>query len=585
MGYLRRSRSAGCGTRQVAPALIAIFTFPAIILSSAPGAAQDPPKIENPPSIPSTVRPGVIETQYNVELKTNLSDAPAVLSPYEPEQPENADRIFFTLREIAVDGGRVLPAAEIEGVYRDKIGQEINLTAVFDIARKITRLYADAGYPLSLAYVPIQEIKDGVVRIRILEGFIGEIDVIGAPESASRRLKSIGEKLKAERPLTQRSLERYLLVANQIPGYDVTGVLERADRPDGGVKMTLKATPKRFSLAVGSNNRASAAVGREQVYARVGLNTLLTGADQFGFAAVQSVDLDELTYFSASYATAVNAEGLTFGLTATRSEAAPGIPFLRDLGFETMGWTAAATLSYPLVLRRDKSLTVSAHAAWKEFKSAFGVSPNTEDTLWTTQFGAVYAHSDRFEGKNIIGLSLTRGWDVFGATQAGDPLASRAGGGGEFVALTADVSRNQTITEWLNAVVAIKAQTANNPLLSSEQCGYGGAGFGRGFDPYVISGDRCIVGLAELQAKPAFLDFGAVAVRPYVAVDAGAVRQIGTLAAGEDRTSSLYSFSAGARMTITKHISAAFEGAVPLKDRAPGSNDDARFYFSLEARY
>jgi len=548
-------------------------------------AQEAPPKVENLTTIPSTVRPGVIETQYKIELTPNFSGAPVVLSPYEPEQSENAEEIILTLNQIIIDGGGTLSQEAITQLYQKMIGTEVKLSAVFELARSITRLYADNGYPLSLAYVPVQEIEDGKVRIRIIEGYIGEVDISGAPARAETHLRKIGEKLKSERPLTQASLERYLLLANQLPGLKVTGVLERSSNPDNGVKITLKTSVKKLFLAAGINNRASTAVGREQFYGRFGANTLITGTDSFNFAAVQSIDLDELTYFSSSYSTLVNTEGLTLRLAATRSEAAPGIPFLRDLGFETMGWTAGVSLTYPLIVRRNKSLILSSTANWKEFKSAFGVLPNTEDELWTTEFGAAYTHSDRYDGQYKLAVSLTKGWDIFGATQAGSPLASRAGAGGEFVTLTADVSRNQKITSWLNAVVALKGQTADNPLLPSEQCGYGGAGFGRGFDPFSISGDRCIVGLLELQSSPSFLRSGKFSARPYVAIDAGAVRQIGPLAAGESRTNSLYSLSAGARLSLTKHVSAGLEAALPLKRASPGTDKDVRFFFSIEARY
>jgi hemolysin activation/secretion protein len=579
---------AGCGRMRGAWRAVYGLTFLISGLAAPPGVlAQDipAPKIESPFNIPSTVRPGVVEIQLEVDLTPDFSGAPVILSPYEPEQPANANAIVLTLNEIIIDGGGVIPATDITATYSDLIGTEIHLSEVFNIARAITQIYARNGYPLSLAYVPVQEINKGVVRIRVLEGFIGEVDIIGAPQRAEAHLRKLGEKLKAERPLTQRALERYLLLANQLPGLSVTGVLERAKRPEDGVKMTLSVTPKRFSIAAGINNRASTAVGRKQFYGRLNANSLITGTDHFGFAAVQSVDLDELTYFSSSYGTLLNAEGLALKLTATRSEAAPGIPFLRDLGFETMGWTARAELAYPLIVRRDKSLTLTSRVMWKEFKSAFGVSPNTLDTLWTTSFGAAFTLTDRFGGNNAIGVNLTRGWDIFDATQAGSALASRAGAGGEFVSLATNISRKQRLNEWLNALVAIEAQTANNPLLSSEQCGYGGAGFGRGFDPFEISGDRCIVGLLELQASPKFLQFGKVVARPYFGVDAGAVRQIGPLAAGEERTRSLYSLSGGARISLTKHVAVGLEGALPLKDTSPGSGRDARFFFSIEARY
>ena len=68
--------------------------------------------------------------------------------------------------------------------------------------------------------------------------------------------------------------------------------------------------------------------------------------------------------------------------------------------------------------------------------------------------------------------------------------------------------------------------------------------------------------------------------------DAGAVRQKGTLAAGEARSESLYSLGAGMRFDLTRHVSASTEVGVPLKGIvAQEGDDDARFFFSLEARY
>ena len=244
----------------------------------APAAAQ---KVENPVAVPSTVQPGAIEAQFDVEVAPGVTMAPTVVSPYEPQQPQGAGEIEFQLSKVVLDGARVIPEASLQSLYADKIGSTIKLSEVFDIARAITRRYADAGYPLSLAYVPVQEIDGGEVRIRIIEGFIGEVDVSAAPENVRNRLRKIGEKIKAERPLTQSGLERYLLLANQIPGMKFTGVLERGASPETGVKMTMKVDRKRFNIAAGVNSRASRAVGREQFYGKMSANNLITGVDSF----------------------------------------------------------------------------------------------------------------------------------------------------------------------------------------------------------------------------------------------------------------------------------------------------------------
>ncbi len=570
----------------IANAIMAAFAVTAAICTPLAGAAAQAPKIDNPTAIPAAVRPGAIEAQYGVEVAPGVTAPLAVTSPYEGEQPSGADDIEFVLTSVTLDGAVAVPASSLTPLYQSKIGQSVKLAEIFDVARQITRYFADEGYPLSLAYVPVQEIDNGAVRIRIIEGFIGEIAIEGAPKGAEGRLRKLGEKILAERPLTQKTLERYLLLANEIPGIAVTGVLAKGATPETGVKMTLVAKQKRFAAAANFNNRASRAVGREQVVGRASLSNLLTGVDQISLSAVQSIKADELSVYAGQYSTVVSAEGLSLNLTATRSEAAPGVPFLRVLGFQTQGWTAGAGLSYPLIMSRDVKLKVAGAVNWKEFRSAFGVTPNTLDRLWTTDFEAALSINDRWSGKNAIGLFASKGWDVFDATQAGSPLASRAGAGGEFLTLGAEISRTQSLTEWADMTVAVKAQTANKPLLSSEQCGFGGAGFGRGYDPFEIAGDRCVVALVEMRANPAFLEFGRFKAQPFVSFDAGAVQQKGALAVGEDRNASLYSLGAGARLSLTKYVSASAEVGVPLKGVvAQEGDDDPRFFFSIEARY
>jgi hemolysin activation/secretion protein len=565
------------------PFLVWLFV---VVVTTAMVSSAVAQKIENPVSIPPTVRPGAIEAQFDVEVAPGVTMAPTVVSPYELQQPTGAGEIEFLLTEIVLDGASAISEQVLQSHYADKIGATIILSDIYGIARAITRQYADEGYPLSLAYVPIQEIENGKVRIRIIEGFIGEVDTSAVPSSVRGRLSKIAEKIKAERPLTQKTLERYLLLANQVPGMKFTGVLERGAAPEAGVKMSLKVARKRYTVAAGVNNRASRAVGREQFYGRLGINNLITGVDNFRFMAVQSSNLDELSYFAAGYSTILNTEGLTLDLSATRSEAAPGVPLLRNLGFETMGWTAGAGLSYPLILRRETQLVLSGGFSWKEFQSAFGVTPNTRDVLWTSEFGAAYKFKDDWSGANAAGVKLVRGWDILDATEAGSPLASRQGAGAEFFAVVADFGRSQKLSDRVNLSFSLKAQAANNPLLSSEQCGFGGGGFGRGYDPFEIAGDNCIVGLIELSASPAFMQRGKFKAQPFIAFDAGAVRQNGTLAAGEVRSASLYSLSAGARFNLTRHTSASLEVGVPLKGIvSQEGNGDARFFFSVEARY
>ena len=60
--------------------LLPVFILAGVFFgASGPAAAQEPPKTENLPIIPPTVRPGAIEAQYELERSEGFADVPAIL--------------------------------------------------------------------------------------------------------------------------------------------------------------------------------------------------------------------------------------------------------------------------------------------------------------------------------------------------------------------------------------------------------------------------------------------------------------------------------------------------------------------------
>ena len=56
-------------------------------------------------------------------------------------------------------------------------GRELSLADLDQAAARVTKFYRQSGYPVARAYVPAQEIKDGVVEIAVLEGRFGKLDL------------------------------------------------------------------------------------------------------------------------------------------------------------------------------------------------------------------------------------------------------------------------------------------------------------------------------------------------------------------------------------------------------------------------
>ena len=94
------------------------------------------------------------------------------------------------------------------------------LTAVYEIAKRITDRYGVDGYVLSRAVIESQTLDPAgaIVRLRIVEGYV---DKVVWPSDLLKYRDLFSEyaaKITAERPVNLFTIERYLLLAGDLPG-------------------------------------------------------------------------------------------------------------------------------------------------------------------------------------------------------------------------------------------------------------------------------------------------------------------------------------------------------------------------------
>lgn len=527
-----------------------------------------------------SVSPGAIQREFETPAAPLSREGPQLSAPFSPGAPDGAAAVRFVLNDIEIEGADAVPAETLKALAAPLIGKETSIAEIYETTVRMTREYSDRGYPLAVAIIPVQEINGGVVRIKIVEGYVAEVEIAGDAGPARDFLERIGQKLAREKPLTSKALERYLLLANDAPGLDVTAVFDRASVGDGGVKVILKAARKPFDAAVGVNNRGSRALGRLRAVASLAENGLLSGTERISADIVQAFDGSELTFVRANASRIVTAEGLELSLGGNWSTSEPGTALLQSLEFNSDGWSIDIGAAYPLIRARSKNLRAFASFEASNLKSRFGVIDNTDDKLRVLSVGAAFDMQDRFGGLTSATATLRKGIGALGATREGDPLKSRVGGDGSYVALLAGATRRQALGETFEAALSVNGQIASRQLLSSEQCGFGGANFGRGFDNFEIAGDSCVLGAAELRMNLAASP--AVSIQPYAYYDAGVVWRRGAAAPGEDRRSTGQSVGGGLRAFLDERVAASVEYAQPLaRDVALEGDGDGRVFFSI----
>src|SRR5262245_44231890 len=134
--------------------------------------------------------------------------------------PRADTRPMFNLRAVSIEGAHSVPAETIAAAYQGYLGKTVSQADLASIAVAITELYRAAGFSLSRAIVTPQDIKNGRVRVKVIEGYVAEFVLKG--EDIDRfGVRPFLAKVLEERPLQLKTLERQLMLVNDTPGIRV----------------------------------------------------------------------------------------------------------------------------------------------------------------------------------------------------------------------------------------------------------------------------------------------------------------------------------------------------------------------------
>ncbi len=420
--------------------------------------------------------------------------------------PDQAEKIVLFLKDIRLDGNTVLSDAELQSLTSSLVGKKVTLKQVFDLAAEITVRYGQSGYALSRVIVPPQELdeKGAVIRLQALEGYV---DRVVWPEGLDRYrdfFTDYAASITNERPIRAQTMERYLLLANDLPGLAFKSSLSASKTNALASTMTLMVEEDPWDIYLNVDNRGTAGTGPVQPTIIGTLNNALGvhEAIKVGYSTAgpeQGKIRPELHYLVFGYRQVLTSDGLAFDLSGNASWGDPGSRALKAIDYETEGFNISGALSYPFIRTRSQNLTGTAAFDWKESEGRLLAGTFSRDRLRIIRGELAWDKADELNGVNQIVGSISQGIEGLGSTKNGNTVASRSNGKVDFFKATISASRTQRLPEGFSIFAALNGQWTDDPLLSSQECGYGGAQFGRAYDPSVITGDTCVSLLGELR--------------------------------------------------------------------------------------
>lgn len=400
-------------------------------------------------------------------------------------------RLDGRVAKVRITGVTVFPPEQLLADATARIEQSGVPITPKALSEAVALIYRERGYPLADAD-DRPDADSGTVEIKVWEGGLSELVVTGGSASAEARIRAYQQPLMLERPVTQRTLERGLMLATDLSGLMVRSTIDY-DNPEG--RLAVVVQERRQSGVVGIEtfplrpDYALRLFGVEEIYG------LRTGGDMlrlFGSATRDGNDDDWSAAGTVYYRTPVGGRGAyaeVFGGNAVARREFGG--FSSDLKFE--GVNAAAVLGYPVhrdIHGYDYILGEVEHG---RAESRLGASESASEA---TALRLYWLRGRNFDHGGLVRFGLIGSVGVRPKAPAdvapdGDREFTHARG--EF-SLVTPISTENTATLRLEA----RAQWANVSVPHVEHFLAGHAPFLRGFAPGELAGDRGVSATLEL---------------------------------------------------------------------------------------
>lgn len=432
-------------------------------------------------SVSAQVQPDAGRIQQELESSRIPGTVPRPSAAPVLEQPARPalsapDGARFMVEGFRITHATVFVEAELQALLKDFAGKELSLADLHRAADAITIGYRERGFFVARAYVPTQEIRDGMVEIMVLEGKLDSISLKLSPEL---RLHGsvVEETLRAALPaggvIHEDELERGLLLLNDIPGVDVRAVLSPGTVFGTSIITAEVGEGPLISGNVDFDNQGSKFTGSYRAGVTFNLNDPTGHGDFFTARAMMSAGSK---FGRVAYQMPVGPHGLKLGGAYAESSYELCCEFAPLRASGTARTTTLSAL-YPFLRSRKANLHGAAALSTRHYFNAtiagitsdkqadvvtLGINGENHDFLGDGGLNS-FALASSFGQLNLDGWSVDRVADAASASTHGN-----------YRKIAYSMARQQRFGETISLHARLSGQLASKNLDSSEKFALGG---------------------------------------------------------------------------------------------------------------
>ncbi|WP_373531291.1 ShlB/FhaC/HecB family hemolysin secretion/activation protein [Vampirovibrio sp.] len=392
-------------------------------------------------------------------------DVPAI-SP-----PAHFASAAFPIQKILIEGATLLSKEEANRLTRPYEGTPQTLDSLGRLVEQITGYYREKGYLTTEAFIPPQDVKEGVLRIQVQEGRVGNIHIEG---SRFYRVRVIGRNLSQQpgEPLNFRKLERDLNASNRLnDGYKVKAFLSPGDQP-GATNIKLKVAERQpLQVSPTFDNQGRYFVGLYRAGVEVRNDSLFRAGDRLYGRYLGATGTQVGV---GTYSVPLNRFGTEVSGSFAYSRVNVKLPIDTPPSITGKSYSAGVNITQPL--GRSRSWQLDTGFNWQRATNFFEGDQTNAEEVHSIQTGLSFDHSDRW-GRTFNRVQNTF---AFKGTRADNSFWK------------VENFFNRLILLPKNNLLILKAygQWTPDALSSLQQFQLGGQSSVRGFTEGVLIGDR-----------------------------------------------------------------------------------------------
>ena len=413
-----------------------------------------------------------------------------------------------TIEKIRVQGYTIFSDKEIEKIIKLYQGKQLDFDQLRNITEAITKLYVSKGYITSGAYLPEQEIIDGTIDVRVIEGQLEDLKIEGLKNLQANYVRSFISSTDTSKtsnpeleqsPVNIKDIEEELNLLKRDPSIEnVEAELVKGTAPNLSVLLIEVEETSPYEAKLSFDNYRSPSVGEFQGTVETGYRNLIGVSDR----AFAQYNLTEgFDAYSVGYAIPVNSRNGTVSFEYRNGDSKI-IEDFEEVNIRAEADTISLLYRQPIVYSSQREIAFGLAFERQSSETfilddqPFSFTADPEQTDSVTSVVKLTGDWIERSSSSVLGISseLNFGLDVFDAT------VNENTPDGLFFSWLGQAQWTKALNQDRDLLFVTRLITQLSPdsLLPLEQFTLGGVGTVRGYRQNQEVGDNVVVGTIEI---------------------------------------------------------------------------------------